>query len=367
MSAWFLWGTILKTIIILASVLVCIINQKINPSDYKFLKNNQYIVLLLAFVFFNEDILAGIVSWLKIFCSIFIFRDILNLKSEVKAYLLDKFLCLFGIISIVGVIGWLLFLFGINMPHSFVVDPAYGYVFNNYYIFIQNEFRYCSIFLEPGHYAMLAVLFLYVYRFNLKNIYVLGIFVSLLFSVSLAGYVLLIVALIILFHNAKALMLYGSIVFVGILVYGYFLSDNDDYNAFDDRIVKRAMRINEDGMSEQRTSWDFNKYYNEFLNSSSVWLGDHGAARHKDWDDGNAGYKMFIVTNGVISTIITFIIHWLLLVSGKSRACRNDNIQRVGLFLLDVLIFINAAIPYWFAFFSTYVWGLSHISVKSDC
>ena len=359
MYAWFLWGNAIKVILLSFVFILCFVHQYINKELYTEFTVRHYIIGALIFLLSINSVLeSDILSWIKSFFGIYIFVNVLQLKTIVKQDLYQRFFKAFGVISLVSIIGWLFFLLGVNLPHSVLYDEVYGYQFDNYYIFLNSLVllvpRFSSIFLEPGQYAMVAVIFLHINGFKLKNVYNFAIFLSVLFTLSIAGYVIMLLSVSFLYFKKKNLIYYISVFLVLAFVWSFSQTYNDGNNIINMKITERLHY--EDGKlsGNNRNSADYDKFYNKFIETPQVLFGDRGASMHREWDGGNAGYKVYIVTNGIIPTIACVLLYFLM--TGFST----DKKKAFYLFFLEMLIFWQNTFPLWFAVYSTYLFGLSN-------
>ena len=122
---------------------------------------------------------------------------LLAMPSNHKIILLKIWTRLYAAILLVSLIAfWISWIPGV--PNGGIVfhEAADAYVYTNYWLCIRGAFydiRFNSLFLEPGHTAMIAAFTLMANNFNLKDKYVLTILICSLFTFSLAGYVLFII------------------------------------------------------------------------------------------------------------------------------------------------------------------------------
>ena len=360
--AWFLWGDLMNSGVILLCFFCCGAHRIINKELYHGNSIKILIIASLFLVLFNSIIGEGFFSLARAIFQTIIFYDILCLKSTVKKELFEIYAIFFGWLSLVSIIGWILFLIGVPLPHSHLVDNVYGYVYENYYLFLYNDHlmypRFCCIFLEPGQYAMIAVVILHLKEFRLKGIPLIAIFVSLLFTLSLAGYIIMAISLFYYYFRPKHIWKFALIVGAVVFLFNHFRTETIGENAINDKIIERLI-INDGEMAgNNRNSEDYIAFYNRFLKSNQVLFGDRGQSMKNKWEGGNAGYRVYIVTNGIVGTFFTFLVFYLLYLESKKRK------GAWVLLLIEVLLFIQASVPFWFCVFSLYVFGLASLPFK---
>lgn len=360
--AWFLWGDLMKSGVILLCFFCCGAHRIINKELYHGNSIKILIIASLFLVLFNSIIGEGFFSLARAIFQTIIFYDILCLKSTVKKELFEIYAIFFGWLSLVSIIGWILFLIGVPLPHSHLVDNVYGYVYENYYLFLYNDHlmypRFCCIFLEPGQYAMIAVVILHLKEFRLKGIPLIAIFVSLLFTLSLAGYIIMAISLFYYYFRPEHIWKFALIVGAVVFLFNHFRTETIGENAINDKIIERLI-INDGEMAgNNRNSEDYIAFYNRFLKSNQVLFGDRGQSMKNKWEGGNAGYRVYIVTNGIVGTFFTFLVFYLLYLESKKRK------GAWVLLLIEVLLFIQASVPFWFCVFSLYVFGLASLPFK---
>lgn len=360
--AWFLWGNIAKLLCMVTCAFLCYNNHKKNRHMYEKNKYAVHVAVLSSLVLMLESVEILTIGRAIFFG--FCAYNVMSLKRKFKWNLATFFTRVYGIISLISLIGWLLFLFGIPLPNSDLVDKTFGYHFTNYYIFIYTPQllypRFCSIFLEPGQYAMIAVVLLYLNRYNLRNRYVLFIFVSLLFTLSIAGLIIMFLSLILLFFRERKNIVLIALAFSSLYFpYQYFLNLNGGDNVIYYTIFRRLEFEDGEMKGNNRNSADFDAYYQRFIHTPNVIWGDGGDARRKDWDGGNAGYKMYVVTNGIIGTFLTFLAYWIVY-----RRSKGEKRYRMGLLIIEILLFLQASTPFWFAVFMLFIIASSQLPPK---
>lgn len=360
MHVWFLWGNFFKIICPISFLLVAYLNHTNNPQCYQRYKSKSrlFFAIIIFFIALREAYDAGFLSICKSIIGIAALLEITKLSRESVQDLLCFLTKCFGVISIVSLVGWILFLVGFNLPNYYIVDNEFGYTFQNYYVFLYNMLgaipRYCSIFLEPGYYGQLAAIILYANKMRLNNIYTISIFIGVLFSLSLAGYVL--VAMGFIFTCVKKENFVKLLLLLGI-GYGSFIfitHYNNGDNPINDLIFARLEIQDGKLAGDHRTTDELDNYLETTLITSGKYLFGVGSAFSKmDWGRGVAGYKAYIVENGYVGLFLAILGYLLMLFRYK-----NVNMHMKLCFVLFMMMYWQAAYPYWFGFFSIYIFSL---------
>lgn len=101
---------------------------------------------------------------------------IVMVKPDLRNKLLSIFIKTVKILVAIALIGWILFLAGLPMPHyTDTSDPFY--IHTIYFLFNLNGYpetqiipRFAGQFLEPGHCGTMCIFILYIEKFNLRKI-----------------------------------------------------------------------------------------------------------------------------------------------------------------------------------------------------
>lgn len=350
MNAYFLWG-IPSYLLFPFSIFLGLfiggsgINTKIKPIHLVCVLP----LLLLAFLKFN---LIYFITQLFVLVTII---QILSLPYELRTHIL--LFCSKALSIIVGIslVFWVIHLFFIEIPTISLLSYDDYYYFENHLFFLRltnvtGYYRFTSVFLEPGHLAMFSAFFLYALQFNFKKWYVWVLILTVLFSLSLAGYILLVIGFVVLSINAKKTLVLKSVfLFATLLLSGYVLvrhymgEDNIVYKT----IILRLEADDEKGIvGNNRTNDYTNANFDNFLGSNNIWLGYSLDEYKKNENAGNlggAGYKIYLFRNGIIGVFACFFFYFYL-------AYKSDNRRYMMLFLiLFAIAFLQRAYPFWIA------------------
>lgn len=368
MHVWFLWGNLFKIACPILFLCAAYFNHIKNPNFYEHINfSKQYLFLIiLVFISLQESYDAGILSICKSMVGVIALYELIKINDTSCKRVLNVFTKIFGIISIVSLVGWILFLIGINLPHAFIEDKEFGYSFDNYYIFLYNRYgifpRYCSIFLEPGYYGQLAAVLLFANMMKLNNIYTISIFISALFSLSLAGYVLIIIGYIFININKENIWKLAFLFLVGFAAVNIAKNYNGGDNPINGVILSR-LEI-EDGQltGYNRTTEELDSYFSHGFFQNEKYLFGHGSGFSKMvWGRGVAGYKAYILEHGYVGFILAIWGYLIVLY----RKPKTNNIMKLC-FILFMTLYWQAAYPYWFGFFSIYIFSLASLRNKTN-
>ena len=263
-----------------------------------------------------------------VFTTLFLsMTSVILLSKEEKQYLLKIITNCFVIVLTISLPFWILFLLGVDLPHSAPIEHPNGFhVYYDYYFFrisvrtVNALFpRFSSIFLEPGQMATPCVFLFFLNSLenkilSFKNIILL---IAIIMSFSLIAFGLLLVSLISIAWFGGARYRYILTVFVLLVIgglYKYFSSFEN--NAVSVLILSR-LEYDENGIitGNNRTSRLFDSNYQSLMQSYDKYFGVHNQIKKgNDWTNNSSGYKKFIVHHGLVGFIIflwyIFSLYW---------------------------------------------------------
>lgn len=163
---------------------------------YKNIRKGSVFCFFLMFMWIKKDgNFFGITEGLL---NAVVFGTILNLKEELMIDCLKFITKWLALIVLVSGVFYILFLLGVNLPHTTLSlsENARKDGLENYYFFVFayemfGMTRFYSIFLEPGYLTLGVAPLLFIYKYDVKNKYILLLLLSQLLSFSLAGLILL--------------------------------------------------------------------------------------------------------------------------------------------------------------------------------
>ena len=181
---------------------LCVLN-----GGYTFTCRIENILSILTYLVLRLYIAdhSSIASILGVFLRTFVVGIVILLPDNQKELILNFFTKWFSIIILVSLIGWILVKIGLKLPYGYCSFGDTVDSHKNYFIFLEinntlfmQDWRFMSIFSEPGYLAMISCLLLFINGFDFRDRSVLVIFLGgVLASFSFAGYALFIVGLIV--------------------------------------------------------------------------------------------------------------------------------------------------------------------------
>lgn len=312
--------------------------------------------------------------------NLFPFLSFLFLYDEYKYSVFALWRKAFWVVILFSLIAYLIALAGVNLPYfpDFYgdINKSSYYLMYNYVFFVEAKSiytgvvsdRFCSIFLEPGYLACLIVMLFFIDGFKFKerkSNYVL--FIALLFTFSVAGYLLFIVFYMIrVMKNSRYLLvsIVGLFTLISsIYLYGTFYNDGD--NDINHRVLERLEYDEKRGTVEgyNRTTKEFDAYFDEFFFSSKVLMGDVDEYNVKFAKGGpNVGIKYYISVYGLLGlfSYVLFLFSPIGVLVRKSYF----SLSFLGLWLI---IFARGNFVMWMsAFLITYIYGLYALNIQDN-
>lgn len=313
-------------------------------------KRNYFFILIVLFLLYlfeyncvtPKGVLPFIGNFCALFCSCFFFL----LSNEYKSMVFRALIKTIAFITLISLFGWILFILGVNLPFIDVqFDDSNYYNHRFYYFFLYNVPtdaanvipRFASFFLEPGHLASTFTLLVFLCKFDIKRWEVIVFIISILFSLSLAGYVLLFFGfLLYTFCCSQRRFLQYIFVILFILLGAFVVSKfyNKGDNIINDKIFSRLEFNNGRMVGYNRETvflkWKYRTHF--LLNKKYVWFGygrymygedSNGNIYHANYASGSAGWKRYYMTRGIIGTglIILLLISVLLIFKSKLGIC----------------------------------------------
>lgn len=354
-----------------------------------------FIVFRLPFIRYRRPYLTSLVFCFLLWCYLYFFHAtsaqsipitflikflplyiVITFSDKEKILYIKYVTVLFSCILIFSLLLFILWHIGIPLPNSLLkhpVNPFYG-VFSNYYGFvIISDYgfftRFQSVFTEPGHLGMFASILLYINRYDFRKFHVWVMFIALVWSFSLAAYILFVVGLLLFLglNERKKMKLIFFIAISGIVMWKVSVFIYDKYpNSMLSQLIFSRLEFDEKTgiIGNNRNEIHFLRYYENMqshLNQEYV-LGI-GVNRYSDMFLGtaNSSYKVFIMQYGLIGIVVLLLFFLSLLYNSPSKL-------GLGLFFLYVISFIQRPYALWeiesFLFISSMV--LFKISVNNN-
>lgn len=295
-----------------------------------------------------------IIQWL-ILCYI------VSLKYEYKIQLIDFITKWFAILMSISLGAYILFLSGVSFPGTIVEYQQY--FMDNHYFFLQKElFRFQSVFLEPGHMTMGLAPLLFINKYNLKNRYVLILFIAQMLSLSLAGYMMMMIGYSVLFlfdkQSKKSKLISVLLSVILICSVAIFMQNSFENNVFDDLIFRRMEFDNGHFVGDNRSSVYLDRQFEDVVSSSDILTGRYFNSEMSE--KGVAGYKKFIVQFGLIGCVLLilsfFSTHKLLIYKFRRNAFL--------LVIMILLLLLQNAYPTWWCIVIATICGTTFMQNK---
>lgn len=357
MNYWVLWSIDSKLIYFAAvfSIIVCISNKKRQLWN-SIIKGNYTIgfLFLAIYALYQNTITlssnATILSYSNTIMLLFILYSTIHFKEDFKneiiSYLEKAMIILLAPAIVVFILRFFISLPYIPMVHtdSFGNDP-YGLLQN--YIFLIHHAeaivdlasfpRFCGPFLEPGQLATFLAFLLYVLKFDFskKSRYVL--LTALLFSFSLAGYMLALIGVMMQKSNSIKKIVPLTIFFGFVYIVGINYNNGD--NLLNKYILVRLEYDEEKGITgNDRSSAIADDIYENYVLKNTEYL-LFGWDRYRGDAIGGSGYILYIINYGIFSLI--FLILFYLFTSSGAK----NKKEMTMFFILIILSFLQRATP----------------------
>lgn len=366
--AWFTWwfdsATINSYVALLCLNAVALWHKIINGIK---LANDTLTVFACSLLFVVSGPLnhyGGIGTYLNFFLRLFPLLIIVSDKQNSERILLFLAKCI-AVLLIPGIILYAIFSI-VGFPPSLPITRSGSdtYYFFNYFVLLRsfggmdNTDRFQSVFLEPGYMGTLLAFLLYATKFNLKKWYTKIMIVGLVLSLSLAGIIVGILGYVWLINSKtfrfKRLLLFTLIVSA---VYIAGLNYNNGNNILNHAVIERLQFDADKGIvGNNRFSTYADNIYDVMVADGDIWLGVGSLDSLKGnevWETvSGAGYKIFFISRGVISSILLLLFYFTLCVKSKF------NLYKCGFLILVIVTFVQAAYPESFSWLIPFILGI---------
>ena len=330
MSLSFTWsipGVIVLLIGLLASAILILTSK-----DLKNTTSNISLCIVLGFlyitlIFVFPRFFVGVIRYFPLWlCSC----SIILLPLDKKQKLLSIFTTGTAIIVAISLIGWILYLLGIPLPHSSLFEHENGFHrLYNYYFFVISEDtqfqlfpRFCSMFLEPGQLATPCVFLIFANNCNFRKLSITILLIAVLLSFSLIGYGILIGGL--LLHSFFVIKKYRLLITFSLLLLlftstVFLIKIENENNPIYTFIISRLKYDEEKGISGNNRTTDYFDYkYKKMMSSSDKYLGiARKIDQNNNWTTNTSGIKKFIVFHGLVSLILLSIFFLMLFINNR--------------------------------------------------
>lgn len=303
----------------------------------------SYLIVFFTIIMFfsGKEIISTLNKYLILWIlllSIFIIRPIFfEFRTSSLFIVLTIFLCILikhkyntsdvilyttkylSIVIFISLPLWLLHKYMHPFPIYNVIDltsmkgieaSGYSAYMLNYLFFVTDSgdnYRFYSMFDEPGVLGTLSAFVLYANKYNFRDKKNIIIFIGSIFTFSLAFYILTILGVLIntlLINGKDRILKFIVYILVGLFVFT-LLIDNDTFN---NSIIYRFNNI-EDNI-EGRNDESLNLYFSKFILSPDAAFGN-GTNFLGNFNFGlnGASYKMFIIEYGFVGIFLLILLY----------------------------------------------------------
>lgn len=369
MKPWFAWGLPFDTLLSILFILTRIPFIKKEDS----LKNILLVESFLIFsVFYIQLFQIPIkLSAIRIVVTILPICLFILTSAKEKYTFTRRLIKIYSIILFVSLIGFALKTVGVPLSYTLLSNPNPFYEpYKNYYFFTVYQdldlfTRFTSIFSEPGHVGMISAILLYLNGFSLKNISNVIMTIALIWSFSLAGFLIYGVGLTLYLvlkssHPLKSFMkvILGCGLVAGIAIATYSPSNDDMMTQL---ILKRLEFDSSKGLAgNNRNTGNFDNIYTNFTHNDKVIVG-MGSEEYgrKFYGTANSSYKTFIMEYGWGATVFLLLFAFLCLKFYPSRL-------GFGLLILLIISFLQRPYFMWFIECFTYISAIFVFNIKRN-
>lgn len=246
---------------------------------------------------------------------------VLLFSTVEKKLFLKHITNLYAVIVLISLFFYILWFAGINLPSTMLYthpESFYSHFTSYYFFIIKGDLgiftRFQSVFTEPGHLGMIMALLLYINSYNYRKWQCWVFLISLLWSFSLAAYILFMIGVIIykIAVSKKIIVAFIKTILIIFLLttmsISFYLTYPD--TLFSTLILSRVELDKEQGISgNNRNDASFMKYYKEFQNKNTYYFGIGPEEYSKlPFTGGNSSYRVFIVQYGLIGILLLLFL-----------------------------------------------------------
>lgn len=255
---------------------------------------------------------------IRLLLNIFI---ILSLKDEYRSQIFTYMLRIFAIMLLPCLIYYILGFLGIELPYQILYGvneskTAAGVYYKHYLLGVVisgSPGRYCGVFDEPGVVGTYAALLFAGSLDKRKNKFAWLVFLEGMFSLSMAFYVMVFVYIVVKLGTKG---IYKSVLLGIICVIGLVIFVNINFESPALTMIQSRIDFSSGfGVKDNRTSDEFEKFYQEFWENRNyeVALGDgRTILDHLEFPKGSS-YKMLFVRYGVIGVLLLVLFYAMLI------------------------------------------------------
>ena len=369
-ETWFTWNTRGQGLTLIMAFAVVLVHFAI-PKMFSFKLGKSvkwaFVILFIALYSTKTD---G--SGLQLLLRAYLVLSVFCLQNEYQIKLFRIIQCSVAILLVPSLILHYILLVNPLPPFGGIIEhPAsINYIYGNYIFLIKNDImypdRFCGFTLEPGYIGSFCAYMLYADRFRMRKIENIVLLVSVISSLSLAGYLLTTMGFFMCKVSSNVRIIFKRLLQIGCLVViAYFIAQkyNDGDNYINEKIFERLQIDEKKGIKgNNRISDDVNVYYDQFLRSDNLLVGYSDAQMQKlrnsleVWN--SAGYKVFLMNNGLIRLLLILAFYYLIARSSDNKY------YSMGFFMIIYIYFLATGYVFSLMWLMVYTLGIKLNSSK---
>lgn len=343
-------GPFLIIINVIMIISMGLMSIKIN-FDARFGKMIAILILIALWITWIDGLAMGLTTTLMYLPVLYL----IQLPIDYKENLLSFTTKWYAILVFISLLMYFASLF-ITLPsigtfvHS-IYPPFLNHIFYLETTFDYGTFvRFNAFFLEPGHQALLSTFLILANRFRFKECPWLWILlIAVIFSFSLAGYLLLFTGYALLKINSLLKAFIAFVILAAVVGGATYWSGGN--NAMNELIISRLEQDSEKGIKgNNRFTNNTDFTYMRILKSKDIWTGVKEKTNIKLIE--GAGYKIYIINYGLIGVILSFLFYLSLVPSNP------DYRYTISFIIVLILCFIQRSYPTWYSWLFPYVMGI---------
>ncbi|MBO5834709.1 MAG: hypothetical protein J6R12_01540 [Bacteroidales bacterium] len=287
------------------------------------------------------------------------FASIVFIRNEYKYKILETITKYMACLLSISLCFYVIRLLGFSLPFEIIQkDDLYGQELNYYFFLLDGDgeiFRFKGPFLEPGYLTLGVAPLLFLNKYNIKNIYVLLLLVVQLFSFSLAGYICLILGVVLRLLLLKKTVLTKIRLFISLVILMIIMLSTAKIvvgeDVFNTLILERLEWNKDTGTiaGNNRYTPYFEQRYKQFLKSEDLLVGS-GWDYSLSQESGNSGYKVFLFNQGLIGLVLSIFMY-------TSTIIRNHDRKNILFVIFLMILMYQNAYPTMWALLICYVYG----------
>lgn len=335
MYLWFLPGGIIGILITAMSIF--------NGRELLIMRNGwHYAILIIGFIVFSLnyefDTFANAINILILPLCVYY---LLQTSQFFRILLLERIRDTFFILLVFSLPFFLIYVTtGLCFNLGTIQENIYIGI-NAIFFFYQPEYniRFASYFCEPGHLGMILSFILFTQNYDFHNKKNLFLLINLLFTLSLAAYILLFTGYFFSKMNHISFKLNWIFGFLIIIVILYIIFSNSPI--LNEMILNRLVFDSDQGTisGDNRINWNAAQYFAN-MNLEELFYGV-GTTEMNDLEIRGTGLYIHIIQYGIIGVLSILFYYMLILFKYKKTYLS------IGLFFLYIFAFYQRSYALW--------------------